>query len=278
MLRTWQDVVAKWRLVTAGDDDGPEMARDSAQRARSALLDGRLDDAMADFERAAELRGHAHDEVGIGDVLLARGRWQAAAKHYRRADSADPGNTLAALGLSQALVASGQAEAAAAELERVYGTPTDPVLRYYLASTWCSVAEQARGRTRDEVLVFTSEDQLATCESAARRILDLDVDDAELHRGAQRLLSEVAAGRRWQWRPEGLAVSLAVLSVSLGLILVAVGGLSGNVPLILLGIVLGSGLLYVIVVRFRRQEWRTRADALADQISENGDTRRPPQS
>jgi hypothetical protein len=54
------------------------------------------------------------------------------------------------------------------------------VIRYYLASTWCSVAEQCRSQTTDEVLVITSEHQLRLCERAARRILDLGVDDEEL--------------------------------------------------------------------------------------------------
>ncbi|SDC51024.1 tetratricopeptide repeat protein [Actinokineospora iranica] len=260
MLRTWQDVIAKWELTAGEDEPGAGEAADAFARGRSALLAGRLDDALGEFERSAALRAHPHDHVGIGDVLLARGRWRAAARHYRRAEELDPGNALAFLGLSQAKVAGSDAVAAAEDLERVYGGSDDPVLRYYLASTWCSVADQARHRAGDETLVFTSEGQLALCEHAARRILELDVDDRELRRGAERLLAEVRSGRRWHWRPEGIAVSLAVLAVSFGLTLVAIGGVTGSVPLVIAGIVVGSALLYLIVVRFRRQSWRARAE------------------
>jgi anti-sigma factor RsiW len=133
------------------------------------------------------------------------------------------------------------------------------VLRYYLASTWSSVADQARGRTGDGVLVFTSADQLATCERAARRVLAFDAGDDELRRGAVRLMDEVAAARRWRWEPEGIAVSLAVLAAATGLLLVAVGGLVGSVALVVLGVAGGGTLLAVITLRFRRQNWRVTA-------------------
>ncbi|WP_026424438.1 tetratricopeptide repeat protein [Actinokineospora inagensis] len=271
MLRTWQDVIAKWQLVTGSDAiGGPVAAQQFLGAAKEALLAGRLDAAVAGFEQAAALRDHPLDQVGIGDVLLARGRWRTAAAHYERAARLDPGCVLAVLGLSQAWVAGGDAERAAEELELRFGDSGDPVLRYYLASTWCSVGDQVRAATDDEVLVIASERQLRVCERAALRILDLDVGDHELRRGAERLLAEVRAGRKWRWRPEGIAVSLAVLAVSFGLTLVAVGGVTGSVYLVVAGIVLGSALLYLIVVRFRRQAWQARADGLADRITRPG--------
>lgn len=247
----------KWRLAPDAD---PGAAGGHAARGRAALLAGDLDEALREFGSAGGLRVHPHDEVGIGDVLLARGRWRAALRRYQRAARVAPDDPLAVLGRSQALVAGGDAGAAAEELERRYAGSTDPVLRYYLASTWCSVAEQARARTGDDVLVFTSADQVAVCERAARRIIDLDVADPELRRGAQRLMAEVASARRWRWEPEGIAVSLAVLAASLGFLLVAMGGLAGNVGLVVLGVLLGGALLGVIVLRFRRQNWRVLAD------------------
>ncbi|CRK59150.1 hypothetical protein [Alloactinosynnema sp. L-07] len=270
MLRTWQDVIEKWQLLPPDAEQGPPQARTIFDGARSALLTGRLDAAMAGFVRAAELHPGAYAEVGIGDVLLARGRWRAASRRYAAADARDPGNVLAYLGMSQVRVASGDAAGAAADLEQRFGSSGDPVLRYYLASTWCSVSEQVRSRTVNEALVITSERQLDVCESAAKRILELNVADTELRRGAELLLDEVVAGRRWQWQPEGIAVSLAVLAVSLGLILVAVGGLADNVLLVIMGVLLGSALLYLIVVKFRRQNWRTRADKLAQDIAQRG--------
>lgn len=250
----------KWRLASDADLGA---AGGHAARGRAALLAGDLDEALREFGSAGELRVHPHDEVGIGDVLLARGRWRAALRRYQRAARVAPDDPLAVLGRSQALVAGGDAGAAAEELERRYAGSTDPVLRYYLASTWCSVAEQARARTGDDVLVFTSADQVAVCERAARRIIDLDVADPELRRGAQRLMAEVASARRWRWEPEGIAVSLAVLAASLGFLLVAMGGLAGNVGLVVLGVLLGGVLLGVIVLRFRRQSWRVLADRRA---------------
>ncbi|SER39480.1 hypothetical protein [Actinokineospora terrae] len=273
MLRTWQDVTAKWRLVTDSDhgaDSGPVAARQFAAAARAELLAGHLDAAAAGFEQAAALRTDPLDQVGIGDVQLARGHWRTAAAHYRAAADLDPDNVLVALAVSQVMVAAGDAETAVHDLERRFGETTDPVLRYYLASTWTSLGDQARAATEDEVLVIANEHQLRLCEQAATRVLALDVEDHELRRGAERLLAEVRSGRRWQWRPEGIAVSLAVLAVSLGLTLVAVGGITGSALLVAAGIVAGSGLLYLIVVRFRRQVWQERAMDLADRIVRRG--------
>lgn len=271
MLRTWQDVVRKWQLVPEVPAGERDEARFRFDRARSALVSGRLDDALRDFQAAAALREHSHDQVGLGDVQLARGRWQLAAECYRRALATDAGDLLARLGQTQVLVAEGRAAAALPELERMLAeAPEDPVLRYYLASTWCSVAEQCRSRTRDDVLVITSEHQLRLCERSARRILDLDVDDDELHRGARRLLAEVAAARRFSWSPEGVAVSMAVLVMSLGLTTVVAGGALNSVALVIAGILLGVLMLYLIVVRFRRPAWQQRAESLAPLITKPG--------
>jgi hypothetical protein len=272
MLRTWQDVVRKWQMLLPGDGAGGlTEAQQCSRRARFALVEGRLDAALVDFERAGSLRGHPHDLVGIGDVHLARGQWRLAAEHYQWALQVDRVNPLAQLGNSQVLVAQGKAASAIPQLEHmVAARPGDQVLRYYLASTWCSVAEQCRSRTLDDVLVITSEHQLRVCEVAARRILALNVDDEELVRGADRLLAEVAAGRRWSWAPEGITVSLALLSVSLGLMMVVAGGTLHNVGLVIAGIVLGGALLSLVVLRFRRQAWQRRAESVARLIAKPG--------
>ena len=257
MLRTWHDVTEKWRLAPEPE---PGAAAGHAARGRAALLAGDLDEALREFRSAGEVRVHPHDEVGVGDVLLARGRWRAALRRYQRAARLTADDPLVVLGRSQALVAGGIAREAAEELERRYAGTADPVLRYYLASTWCSVADQARTRTSDDVLVFTSAEQVDLCERAARRILDLDVADPELQRGARRLMAEVDTARRWRWEPEGIAVSLAVLAASLGFLLVAMGGLAGNVAVVVTGVLLGGALLGVIVLRFRRQNWQVLAE------------------
>jgi tetratricopeptide (TPR) repeat protein len=272
MLRAWQDVIVKWRLLP---DDQPADQGEAGQhthRGRSALVDGRLDEALAEFEAAATLRPDPLDRVGVGDVHLARGSWQTAEENYRVALlSGGVGALLAQLGLAQVQVGRGNAAGAITDLELlVADRPYDATLRYYLASAWFSAAEQCRSRTADEVLVITSEAQLRLCDDAAHRILALDTGDEELERGATQLLTEIDAGRRWTWSPEGIAVSLAVLTVALGLITVVAGGLLNNVVLVVVGVLVGSALLYAIVHHFRRQTWRRRADEMAPQIVKQG--------
>lgn len=272
MLRAWQDVIVKWQLVPDDLPAGQPAARQHADRARSALVGGQLDTAMVEFKTAVSLRDHPLDRVGLGDVHLARGRWRQAAESYQRALAAGGvAALLAKVGLAQVLIGEGRAASAIADLEHlVSDRPQDATLRYYLASAWYSVAEQSRARTEDEVLVITSEQQLEICEDAARRILELGVDDEELTRGAEQLLAEVSAGRKWTWSPEGIAVSLAVLTVALGLITVVAGGLMDNLALVFAGVVFGAGLLFAIVYRFRRQNWRRRADEMAPHIAKPG--------
>ena len=265
-------MIVKWQLVP--DDqpaDRPE-ARLHADRGRAALVGRRLDQALAEFEAAASLRDDPLDRVGVGDVYLARGGWQTAEESYRSAlSSGGLGALLAQLGLALVKVGQGQAASAVADLELlVADRPHDPVLRYYLASAWYSAAEQCRSRTADDVLVITSEHQLRICEDAGRRIRALRTGDMELERGAEQLLSEVAAGRRWTWSPEGIAVSLAVLIVALGLITVVAGGLLDNVVLVVVGVLAGAAMLYGVVHRFRRQTWRRRAAEMAPHIVRPG--------
>jgi tetratricopeptide (TPR) repeat protein len=265
-------VIVKWRFLPSDQPAGRAGARLHTHRGRSALLAGRLDEALAEFEAATDLGADPLDRVGIGDVFLARGGWRAAEENYRAALLAGGvGALLAQLGLAQVKIGQGNAAGAVADLELlVADRPDDMTLRYYLASAWFSAAEQCRARTRDDVLVITSEEQLRICEDAGRRILALRTGDEELERGASQLLAEVAAGRRWTWSPEGIAVSLAVLTVALGLITVVAGGLLDNIVLVFVGAVVGSALLYGIVYRFRRQTWRRRADEMAPHIVKPG--------
>lgn len=272
MLRTWQDVIVKWQLVPDDQPVDQPDARLHADRGRSALVTGRLDEALAEFEAAAALRADPLDRVGVGDVYLARGGWQSAEENYQAAlPSGGLAALLAQVGLALVKIGQGQAASAVADLELlVADRPSDPTLRYYLASAWFSAADQCRSRTADDVLVITSEAQLRICEDAGRRILALETGDTELERGADHLLSEVAAGRRWVWSPEGIAVSLAVLIVALGLITVVAGGLLDNLVLVFAGVVAGAALLFVVVHRFRRQTWRRRATEMAPHIVRQG--------
>ncbi|HYQ68482.1 hypothetical protein [Actinophytocola sp.] len=272
MLRTWQDVIVKWRLLPDDLTIDPRDALQHTNRGRSALVDGRLDEALAEFEAAASMRPDPLNRVGVGDVFLARGAWRMAEENYRVALlGGGVGALLAQVGLALVQIGKGNAAGAVADLELlVADRPEDQTLRYYLASAWFSAAEQCRSRTADDVLVITSEAQLRICADAATRILALKTGDEELHRGATQLLAEVDAGRRWTWSPEGIAVSLAVLTVALGMITVVAGGLLDNIVLVFIGVTAGAALLYGIVHRFRRQTWYRRATEMAPHIVKQG--------
>jgi tetratricopeptide (TPR) repeat protein len=272
MLRTWQDVIVKWRLLPEDLPAAPEDAMRHTNRGRSALVDGRLDEALAEFEAAASMRPDPLNRVGVGDVFLARGAWRTAEENYRVALlGGGVGALLAQVGLALVQIGKGNAAGAVADLELlVADRPEDPTLRYYLASAWFSAAEQCRSRTADDVLVITSEAQLRICADAANRILSLKTGDEELDRGAVQLRAEVDAGRRWTWSPEGIAVSLAVLTVALGMITVVAGGLLNNIVLVFIGVTVGAALLYGIVHRFRRQTWARRAAEMAPHIVKQG--------
>lgn len=193
MLRAWQDVIVKWRLLPYDQPADQAEARRHTHRGRSALVAGRLDEALAEFEAAASLRPDPLDRVGVGDVFLARGGWRTAEENYRVALLAGGvGALLGQVGLAQVKIGQGNAAGAVADLELlVADRPNDQVLRYYLASAWYSAAEQCRSRTADDVLVITSATQLRICEDAARRILALSTGDDELEHGAKHLLAEV---------------------------------------------------------------------------------------
>jgi tetratricopeptide (TPR) repeat protein len=275
MLRSWQDVVAKWQLVpraaSKAAQDGPCEADKVFGEALDALEDGRLDEALRQFEAAAQLRDHHLDQIGIGDVYLARGGLRLALVHYRKAVEAAPTDELTVIAVSQLRVAAGEAASAVDELEKlVQAYPEDPVARYYLASTLYSVTEQVRSQTDDERLVMTTERQIAICAHAATRILQLEVDDRELNRGARLLRAEIAALRRWTWIRPVVAEALAIVIVVCGVAGAIAGGMTGSVPVVVLSVLLGGGLLFAVVQRFRRQVWRLQAELTEGSIEKPG--------
>ncbi|TDP97728.1 tetratricopeptide repeat protein [Labedaea rhizosphaerae] len=275
MLRSWQDVVAKWQLVpraaSKAAQEGPCEADKVFGEALDALEDGRLDEALRQFEAAAQLRDHHLDQIGIGDVYLARGGLRLALVHYRKAVEAAPTDELTVIAVSQLRVAAGEAASAVDELEKLVAAhPDDPVARYYLASTLYSVTEQVRSQTGDERLVMTTERQLAICTHAAERILQLHVDDRELNRGARLLQAEIAALRRWTWIRPVVAEALAIVIVVCGVAGAIAGGMTGSVPVVVLSVLAGGGLLFAVVQRFRRQVWRLQAELTEDSIAKPG--------
>jgi tetratricopeptide (TPR) repeat protein len=275
MLRSWQDVVAKWQLVPRAASNGalksPEQAEKVFGEALDALEDGRLDEALRHFEAATQLRDHHLDQIGIGDVYLARGGLRLALVHYRKAVEAAPNDELTVIAVSQLRVAAGEAATAVDELEKLVAAhPDDAVARYYLASTLFSVTEQIRSRTEDDRLVMTTERQLGICTHAANRILALEVADPELTRGAELLKAEISALRRWTWHRPVMAEALAIVIVVFGVAGAIAGGMSGSVPVVVLSVLLGGGLLFAVVQQFRRQVWHLQAELVEDSIAKAG--------
>jgi len=282
----WTDTATKWRLYPedarpAGADTGQEDAVRAFDRARAALLAGRVAEAGEDFLAAAGARDNALDHVGIGDVAAARGDWSGASESYERAKAIDGDDPIVRIGLAQARIARGDAWSATERLGAIVeeGAPPDaqraglppghPVSRYYLAAALLAAADQVRGRTRDEVPVFTHARQLDLCAGLATRALALRVDAAEVNTQARRLLDEVAAGRRWTWDSPSIPV-YAVLSVLGGLGVVVAGGLLGSVALVIAGVAFGPGMICWLVITYRREAWRRTAERLAPLIWRRG--------
>lgn len=246
----WSGIPPKWRLAVAGDLDP------ALEAARLALLAGRLDEAWQGFSGAASRREHPYDRVGIGDLLLLRGDLPGAAAAYRQAINLSPDDPVGWLGLLYARVVAGEARAAAEDLEALVASqPDDQVLRYYLASAWYAVIEQTGGAPTGGAPVLTPQ-QVASCEYAARRILELQAGDPGLDAAARWVLAELPAGRGWAWEQAEVAAVLAVAVVAFGIAAVVVGGLAGQVLVVVAGAVVGALALLGIVLRYRREVLR----------------------
>ncbi|UQS27281.1 hypothetical protein L1857_33020 [Amycolatopsis thermalba] len=148
--------------------------------------------------------------------------------------------------------------------QQLAAAPADPDLRLRLALALEALTVSARSVTREGMPVVTSARQRDLCAWAARRILELNVPDARLTTGAQGLLAELEAGRRWVWLGQGQFAVAAV--VALGLAAVVLGGLTGVIAVVVAGAVVSSALLAVLVLRFRRERWRVEAERLAPVI------------
>jgi tetratricopeptide (TPR) repeat protein len=248
----WIDPMVKWR----------------ADPAREALLTGDPDVARQEFERAFELRGEARDLAGLGDALMLLGDQDAAVACFQRAEG-DP-DPLVELGLSQALVLAGDAWQAIRLLERLLtDRPDDPAVRHHLAGALLSAADLARSVTRDEEFVITARRQLEMCSYVAQRVTVVAVDDT--HREAARALAELTEdGQEWIWSRENAAIAYGALVVILGLAAVVLGGMTGNVLLVVAGAVLGAAAVFAIVVTHRRQAWQVRADRVAPLVWRHG--------
>lgn len=120
--------------------------------------------------------------------------------------------------------------------------------------------------TRNNQLEITSTRQLLVLEKAAWRILSMRVDDPSVNDSARQMLARVASARRWTWVDLPVVTLLAGLAVVIGIGSAVFAGTGGNIVLAVVGCLVSSGLLSVVVLRYRRQNWRVRAEQIAPMI------------
>jgi len=146
----------------------------------------------------------------------------------------------------------------------------DEAARRQLASNLRAEAVGALSVTRDQTHEITSARQLRTWEDAARRILSLDIDDEELNNTARSMLEQAGDARRWIWVNQAVAAALSALGVTIGIGAAVFGGLTGNIVLATVGALAGSAVLGAVVLRYRRENWRIRAEEIAPLIWKPG--------
>jgi hypothetical protein len=148
--------------------------------------------------------------------------------------------------------------------------PDDAADRRQLASRLRADAVSAMSVTRDQEIEITSARQLQIWEEAATRILALDADDAELNAEATAMLEQARTARRWSWINQLAATLLAALAVAIGVGSAILGGLTSNLTIGIAGTIVGSALLATVVLMYRRENWRIRADRIAPLIWKPG--------
>jgi hypothetical protein len=157
------------------------------------------------------------------------------------------------------------------ELERLFtASPADVAIRHELASLLYRRAVEACSLTDTQNRVMTSRRQRELCGDAARRVLQLQVADAELVAAAHSLLVEVDAGSHWVWHPRRAALWLAGGVFAGCLALVAWSMSAQSLPLAGLAAVAGSVVLAGVVLRFRRELWRVEAERVNQIILRHG--------
>jgi hypothetical protein len=169
---------------------------------------------------------------------------------------------------------SGAAAQAVDHLERLlamaWSAEGAALLRHYLAYALAARTVEVRDVTRDGTLAFVERSQLEACERLARSIQRLETDDPDLEDFAADLLDRLAEGQRWRWSGVKAALSFAGLVVLLGVLPVVCGGLLDSTPTVMFGALVGAVLVFVFVVRHRKQRWLLDAEALAPLVWRHG--------
>jgi len=103
-LSLWQDTVTK----------APYNARAHNNLGCAFLNEGRVDEAIAEYQHAIELQpNHAFAHFNLGNALVTQRRWSEAAEHFSTALAADPHYANARMNLGLALMQLGRRTEAA---------------------------------------------------------------------------------------------------------------------------------------------------------------------
>ncbi|HWM03573.1 MAG TPA: hypothetical protein VNP92_14665 [Actinophytocola sp.] len=146
----------------------------------------------------------------------------------------------------------------------------DPDTLQRIAANLHAEALAALSRTRENQVEITSVRQLRVAEDAAWRILSMRLTDPTLNAAAAAMQERVTVARQWTWVNRSAATGLAIVAVLVGLGAAVIGGTSDNIVLAVLGGLLGSVLLGAVVLRYRRENWRIRAEQIAPMIWQPG--------
>jgi hypothetical protein len=120
--------------------------------------------------------------------------------------------------------------------------------------------------TRDNAVEITSSRQLKIIEEASWRILAMRLPDEQINDAARALRERATAAARWTWVDVPAAVALTVLALLVGIGTAA----SGGIVLAVIGGLASSGLLIFVILRYRRENWRIRAEQIAPMILRPG--------
>jgi len=146
----------------------------------------------------------------------------------------------------------------------------EPAARHRIAMEIRDEAFAALSMTRDNQVEITSVRQLHALEGAAKRILEMRLEDETVNDLARSMLDRVAFARRWTWVDVPVATALTVVALATGIGAAVLGGTGGNIVLAVIGGIVGSVLLGIVVLRYRRENWRIRAERIAPMIWHHG--------
>lgn len=138
-----KDAPASKTVVASGEPSPTELRQ--LQGGSQAVADGRLDDALAQFQVILQTNPKLPEAfIGIGDVRFAQGRYSEAEPNYRRAAALDPENFNAQFGLGRSLQVLGRnTEAITAYHRALIADPESAEANANMATAYLSLGDSA---------------------------------------------------------------------------------------------------------------------------------------